>query len=413
MILPEQWPTYYSRANGATVWDLNERPYLDFYLMGVGANTLGYACPDIDRKVVECIKKGSMCTLNSYEEVMLAKKLLDLHDWADMARFGKTGGDACAMAVRIARAYSKKDLVLICGYHGCQDWYLAANLAGADELSAVHLSGLNPIGIPRGLAGTVRAFHYNKLQEFDALCSEYGDSIGAVIMEPIRDGEPEAGFLESVREWTEKHDVPLIFDEISLGFRICPGGSHLVLGVNPDMAVFGKAMSNGYPISAVIGRGDIMSYAQETFLSSTFWTERIGFTAANAVCDIYMGRPIVQELDEVGRRVRDIWTRAAENAELGISIAGLNPICHFKIISDNDHERAWMTYFTQTMLEKGFLAAGAFYASTAHDTNGQIDKYESACNEAFIDIARNMARGVSPKQLLKGPVAHQKFERLT
>ena len=260
MWLPEKWPSYYKRAKGCEIWDLDGNHYYDMSIMGVGSNVLGYAYEAVDRAAREAIDSGSMCTLNAPEEVFLAEQLLDLHKWADMVRYAKAGGEAMAVAARIARACTNKDIVLVCGYHGWHDWYLAANLEVGDPLADVHLKGLEPKGVPKGLAGTNLIFHYNNLKEFLDLVEKNRGRIAAVIMEPIRNDYPEDNFLEEIRIITKREQIVLIFDEITAGFRLCAGGSHLKLGVNPDIAVFAKAMSNGYPIAAIIGRRERVGY---------------------------------------------------------------------------------------------------------------------------------------------------------
>ena len=287
MWLPDLWPSYYSKAKGCEVWDLDNNHYYDMSIMGVGANVLGYAHDDVDSEAIKAIKNGGMCTLNAPEEVELAELLLELHPWAGMVRYTKAGGEAMALATRIARAYAKKDIVLVCGYHGWHDWYLAANLVKGDPLADVHLKGLMPTGVPSGLAGSNLIFHYNNIDEFFSLISKNKGKIAAVIMEPIRNDYPENNFLEKIRDITKKEKIVLIFDEITAGFRLCPGGSHLSLGVEPDIAVFAKAMTNGYPLSAVIGMAEIMQSAQETFISSTFWTERIALAATIKAINFY------------------------------------------------------------------------------------------------------------------------------
>lgn len=229
MFLPDQWPAYYSRAKGCEVWDLDGNHYYDMSLMGVGANVLGYAYEPVDDAARHAIASGGMCTLNAPEEVELAELLLELHPWADMVRYAKAGGESMSVAVRIARAFTQKDIVLVCGYHGWHDWYLAANLVKGDPLAGVHLKGLEPAGVPKELAGSNLIFHYNRLDEFRKLMKENRGQIAAVIMEPIRNDYPQGKFLTEIRNMTANEGIPLIFDEISSGFRMCCGGSHLVL----------------------------------------------------------------------------------------------------------------------------------------------------------------------------------------
>ena len=203
-----------------------------------------------------------------------------------------------ALAARIARAYTQKEILLFCGYHGWHDWYLSANLSNKNALNDQHIAGLEPLGVPSGLAGTNLPFHYNQIEEFQALMKKHQGKIAAVIMEPIRNDYPADGFLEIIREATRAEGIVLVFDEITAGFRLCAGGSHKVLGVEPDLAVFAKGMTNGYPLSAVVGRREIMEAAQGTFISSTFYTERIAFAATRKNIELYQKYRVWEKQDE-------------------------------------------------------------------------------------------------------------------
>ena len=409
MWLPEQWPSYYSRAKGCEVWDLDGNHYYDMSIMGVGANVLGYAFDEVDQAAKKAIDRGSMCTLNAPEEVELAEALLDLHPWADMVRYAKAGGEAMAMAARIARAYTGKDIVLVCGYHGWHDWYLSANLTKGDPLADVHLKGLAPAGVPKGLAGTNLIFHYNQEEEFEALVKENRGKIAAVIMEPIRNDYPNPGYLEKIREITEAEGIVLIFDEITAGFRLCPGGSHLKLGVNPDIAVFAKAMTNGYPVSAIVGKRDVMEAAQETFISSTFWTERIALASALESIRCYQKYKVDEVQSRVGGRVKEGWLRAAERQGIKIHVSGILPLIHFEFLYENP--LIYKTFFTQQMLKKGYLAATGLYVSLAH-TESIIEEYLAACENVFEEIGKICLEGKEIMEYLDGPVCHAGFERL-
>lgn len=409
MWLPEVWPSYYSRAKGCEVWDMDGNHYYDLSIMGVGANVLGYAYDDVDNAARRAIDAGGMCTLNAPEEVELAERLLGLHKWADMVRYAKTGGEAMAIAVRIARAYTRKDIVLVCGYHGWHDWYLAANLEKGDPLAEVHLKGLEPAGVPRGLAGTNRIFHYNNLQEFISLVEDNRGDIAAVVMEPIRNSFPEDDFLAEIRKITKREGIVLVFDEITAGFRLCPGGSHLKLGVEPDMAVFAKAMSNGYPVSAVIGIRDVMEAAQDTFISSTFWTERIALAAAAAAMDCYEEHQVHGHQERVGKRIQQKWKEISEETHVRIRIHGIYPLSHFEFCQED--RLAYKTFFTQEMLKKGFLAGTGIYVSLAH-TDEILDKYFKSCKEVFHKIGKLEEEAGNIRQFLEGPVCHDGFERL-
>ena len=409
LYLPDYWPAYCSRAKGVEVWDLDDRRYIDMCYMGIGSCILGYADPDVDAAVEAAVKAGSMSTLNCPEEVELAEFLLELHPWADMVRYARGGGEAMSMAVRIARAGTGKDRIAFCGYHGWHDWYLAANLGENDSLDGHLIPGLEPRGVPRSLRDTAIPFRYNKIEELKAILSRYKGEIGAIAMEPVRNCEPEPGFLEEVREIATENDIILIFDEVSSGWRLTTGGAHLHYNVSPDIAVFSKAMSNGYPMAAVIGTGAIMQAAQSSFISSTYWTERIGPVAALATIKKHQRCDVAGYLNEIGRRIQETWETEARRCGLKISISGIPPLGHFTFEYKNGE--AMRTLFTQEMLKKGFLATNAFYASYAHQDR-HIESYSRALNEVFALIA-GLEKQKKVEKLLEGEVAQSGFHRLT
>ena len=406
MFLPTGWPSYFSRAAGCTVWDLDDNPYTDTGLMGIGTNVLGYGDPVVDEAVALTITRGVMSTLNCPEEVLLAERLVALHPWADMARFARSGGEACAIAVRIARAASGRSGVAICGYHGWSDWYLAANLAEDDALDGHLLPGLEPKGVPRHLTGSVRPFVYNDLESLERVLSA-GD-VGVVFMEVTRTSGPDPGFLEGVRRLATEHAAVLVFDECTSGFRRTLGGIHLDHGVDPDMAVFGKALGNGYAITAVIGRGEVMDIAQETFISSTFWTERIGPTAALAVLDRMAETDACARIDEIGRRTMATWERLGAEAGLAVTTSGLPALATFAV--GGFDPTLVRTFVTRSMLEHGHLSGTALYASIAHDDD-VLDRYAEALVLVFHDLATCASDRELAARLPDGP-AQAGFRRL-
>lgn len=409
MFLPDQWPSYYSRARGVDVWDLDGNKYIDMGYNGIGACILGAADPDVDEAVKKAIESGSMSTLNAPEEVELAELLCSLHPWADMVRYARTGGEAMAMAVRIARANTRRERVAFCGYHGWHDWYLSANLADDSALDGHLLPGLEPVGVPRGLLGTALPFRYNHNEELQAIVSKYRNELAAIVMEPIRDHEPKPGFLEEVRGIATEVKAILIFDEITAGFRLKTGGAHLLYGVEPDIAVFAKAISNGYPMAAIVGRAEVMQSAQDTFISSTYWTDRIGPVAAIATISKHERCNVFKHLIRVGTLVQRGWRNAAEKAGLGIEIEGIAPLSHFSFVAE--HKKEADTLFTKLMLEKGFLASPAFYATFAHQDE-HIENYLEAVCDVFRIIAEASEKN-SLAEKIKGPIAHSGFRRLT
>jgi glutamate-1-semialdehyde 2,1-aminomutase len=402
------WPGYYEKAKGSEVWDLDGNRFVDMSIGGIGANVLGYADPDVNAAVKRAIEDGSSCSLNCPEEVELADLLCKIHPWAEKVRFARSGGESMAMAVRIARAYAKKDKIAFCGYHGWHDWYLAANLATESALNEHLLPGLNPAGVPKVLAGTVLPFSYNNLEELKIIARSYGREIGAIVMEPIRSNDPNSGFLEGVREIANQIKAVLVIDEISAGFRLTDGGAHLVLNLEPDIAVFSKAMGNGFPIGAVIGKSDVMEAAQETFISSTMFTERIGPTAALATIKKFSESNVSAHLMRMGKRVQAGWGELAKRHGIEILIGGIAPLAHFALL----HEKAMTmkALFIKLMLQKGFLASNLFYAMYTHQDQ-HVESYLEAADETFLTIADSLKDGSLEKRL-NGPASTVGFKRL-
>jgi glutamate-1-semialdehyde aminotransferase len=408
MFLPDKWPAYYSRCKGIHVWGLDGVKYSDFTISGVGACTLGYGDADVDSAVRKAIERGNMCTLNAPEEVELAELLCEIHPWADMVRYCRTGGEAMAAAVRIARAYSRRELVLFCGYHGWSDWYLSANLAERSSLDGQLLPGLEPLGVPRGLAGTAIPFKYNDLDGFKSLIERFGKRVAAVIMEPVRSSWPKAGFLEGIRSITRRSGIPLVFDEVTSGLRMNTGGIHLRLGIDPDIAVFAKALGNGYPVAAIIGRRKQMSSAQGTFISSTYWTDRIGPAAALATLKKHKRCRVGSHLMRIGSMVQRGWRELCGRYGLDVAISGIPPLSHWEISSPDN--RIIHTAITAEMLKKGFLTSRSFYSTYAHSA-ADVRRYLDALDETMKTISRDI-KNFGSRKLYNGPIAHTGFKRL-
>ena len=403
------WPAYYQRARGAQVWDIDGNEYVDMSIGGIGANVLGYADPDVDAAVLAAIKDGSSSSLNCPEELELADLLCELHPWADMVRYTRSGGEAMAVAVRIARACTGRDQVAVCGYHGWHDWYLAANLGTKDALGEHLLPGLESTGVPRALAGTVHAFRYNNLGEIKAIFANHGHELAAVVLEPVRNLNPEAGFIEAVRSLTDKQGAVMIMDEISAGFRYNTGGAHMVLHQpRPDIAVFSKALGNGYPIAAIIGRREVMEAAQKTFISSTNWTERVGPAAALATIRKHREKEVHKHLIAIGEYVWQGWKESAKRHSLRLDVGGMIQMGHFSI--DCEDFLAAKAYFVQLMLERGFLASNLFYAMYAHSFE-QARAYLRAVDESFGLMAEALENGDLPNRLVGLP-SSEGFKRL-
>jgi len=404
--LPDQWPAYFSKTQGCRVWDLDGREYIDMSMMGIGTNSLGYSHPEVDQAVHQTVSAGNMSTLNCPEEVFLSERLVELHPWAEMVRLARSGGEANAIAIRIARAAAGKEKVAFCGYHGWHDWYLAANLSNGQNLAGHLLPGLEPNGVPQELLGSVLPFGYNRFSELEELVRNH--PIGVIKMEVRRNVEPEPGFLEKVRQLATDKGLVLIFDECTSGFRQSFGGLHKFYGVEPDMATFGKTLGNGYAITAVIGTRAVMEAAQTTFISSTFWTERIGPTAALKTLEVMERIRSWDLITEIGRDIGERWRDLAARHDLDIQISGLPSMIAFSF--PVPEMLKYKTLITQEMLKKGFLAGTAVYVCTEH-TPPVIDEYFSALDSVFA-LIRECESGRSVDSLLEGPVCHSGFGRL-
>ena len=404
--LPEHWPAYFSKAHGCTVWDLDDNALTDMSIMGIGTNSLGYGHPEVDAAVAQTVRDGNMSTLNCPEEVYLAERLVAMHPWAEMARFARTGGEANAIAIRIARAATGKSKVAICGYHGWHDWYLAANLGTENTLAGHLLPGLEPNGVPENLRGSVLTFNYNRIDELEALIST--NELGAIMMEVSRNFGPEDDFLQKVRDLATKHGIVLMFDECTSGFRQTFGGLHKMYGVEPDMAMFGKALGNGYAITAVLGKRSVMEAAQNTFISSTFWTERIGPTAALATLDVMEQTKSWEIITKMGVYITEQWQSIAKSTGIAIKTSGLPALTSFSV--DSKFALEYKTLITQEMLKKSYLASTSVYVATVH-TKEIVDRFFTELEPVFA-LIKECEDGRDVSALLDGPTCSSGFKRL-
>lgn len=403
------WPGYFSRAKGVEVWDLDGNRYVDMSIGGIGANVLGYADPDVDAAVIEAIRCGVSSSLNCPEEIELADLLCELHPWAEMVRYTRSGGEAMAVAIRIARAHTGRVKLAFCGYHGWHDWYLAANVGTENALGTHLLPGLEPLGVPAGLAGTALPFRYGNLDDLKSIVGANRGELAAIVMEPIRNERPGDEFLQGVRQLAEEAGAVLVVDEISAGLRMNSGGAHLWLNLQPDIAVFSKALGNGYPIGAIIGKGGIMQAAQRSFISSTCWTERTGPAAALATLRKHRDLQAGKQLAAVGDRMQAGWRTLLAKHRLPGHVRGIPPLSHFAF--DHPLAQSLKALFVQLMLERGFLASNSFYAMYAHQFE-HVDAYLDAADKAFAEIAVALERGEVEKRL-EGKPSSVGFKRLT
>lgn len=406
-LLPENWPAYYSKSKGCRVWDLDGKEYIDCSMMGIGTNVLGYACEAVDEAVMKVVRDGNLTTLNCPEEVYLAEKLLEMNPWAGGVRYTRGGGEANAMCVRIARAFTGKDKVAICGYHGWHDWYVSVNLADDSALDGHLLPGIPTGGVPKGLRGTSIPFHYNNIAELEEIVAKNPD-LAAVKMEVCRNFGPEDNFLQKVRDLCTKSGIVLIFDECTSGFRETFGGLYKKYGVNPDMTIYSKTMANGYALSAVVGRKDIMEAAQGSWISSTFWTERIGPTAALAALAEMERTKSWEKITAIGLDNKKRWQALADKYGLKINQWGIPALAGYTF--DSPNALAYKTYITQEMLKQGYLAGNSLYPCLAH-TPEILDDYFEKLDKIFADI-RDFEDGRDVMKALDGPVCQSGFKRL-
>ena len=406
-LLPDQWPTYFSKAKGIKIWDLNKTVYKDFSSMGVGTSILGYANKEIDDYVVNSIKKGNMSSLNCPQEVELAEKLIKLNPWAQKVRFTRSGGEANACAVRLGRAYTGKSKILFCGYHGWHDWYLSTNIKSKKNLDKHLIGGLNISGVPKELINTSIPFNYNDIDQFKKIINQNKD-IGIVKMEVVRDHPPKKGFLESIRNITKKKNIVLIFDECTSGFRETNSGIYKKYNVVPDMCIFGKALGNGYAINAIVGKEKIMNSINNTFISSTFWTEKIGSVAAIKTLEIMNKEKPWKKITKTGLYVKSKWKKLFEKYDFKYEITGFSAIPKFNFLNKNNLK--YRTFITQEFLKKKILGTNTIYLSIKHDKT-QLEEYFYYLDKILEKLKIAEDKGAID-QSLETRVISQSFQRL-
>ena len=331
--LPSKWPAYFKKAKDVNVWDLNGKKYLDMFC-AVGTSVLGYSNNNINKSVSNILKKGNLTSLNCPEEVFLAKEIIKHHPWASMAKFTRGGGEANAVAIRIARANTKKKNVAFCGYHGWHDWYLSANINSKKNLDEHLMSGLNYDGVPENLKDTSFPFPYNNLDYLLKLIKK--KNIGIIKMEVMRNIKPKNHYLKEIRKICNKEKIILIFDECTSGYRENMGGIHLKYNISPDIALFGKALGSGFAINAIIGKKKIMQKAENTFISSTFWGERIGYTAALSSIKEFKRLKVFKKVESNGSMIKKVWSELSKKYNLNIKVMGSNAIPLFQF--SNNHQ---------------------------------------------------------------------------
>ncbi len=404
--LKNGWPSYYKKTKDIHLWDLNGKKYMDFYF-GVGQSTLGYNNSKIDNAVRKCIDAGNMSTLSCPEELNLAEKMLEMNQWAQMVRFARTGGEANSIAIRIARAKSKKDQVAICGYHGWHDWYLSANLKNKKNLNNHLMKGLDAKGVPKVLEKTVKTFEYNNIDSFYNTVKK--NDIGVVKMEVMRNVMPKNYFLNEISEICKKRKIILIFDECTTGFRETFGGLYKKFDVIPDIVVYGKALGNGYAITSIVGKGSVMKEANNTFISSTFWTERIGYVAALKTLDEMKKIQSWKILTNNGKKIKKLWKDLSKKNNLKTIILGLDALPSINF--DTKDNLKYKSFITQEMLKHQILASNVVFTSILH--NGvNFDRYKKKLKEVFNKIGQFEKKDASVNKFLKGNICRSGFGRM-
>jgi glutamate-1-semialdehyde aminotransferase len=391
-------PAYAARAQGARFWDVDGHEYID-WVSGIGAIILGYCDPTVDDAVRSQLALGTMYSVNHELEVELAEELARTIPCAEMSRYAKCGGEACAMAVRIARGATGRDKVLFCGYHGWHDWYLAANLDADASLNSHLFPGIEPTGVPRALAGTSLPFPYGDIAALGNLLDDHKGEIAAVIMEPLRSELPPPGYLEGVRALCDERGVVLIFDEVTCGFRLRIGGVQELVGVTPDLAVFAKSISNGFPMAAVVGRRDVMEPSARMFISSTYWSDTLGLRAALTTIRELRRRNVPEQLDRLGGQIKSRLNGVAEEAGAPIACGGLNvhPGLRFGV-EDPALAAMLTTLYIQEMAKRGCHGYASFYLNAAQGPR-ELDQTEQAAREVFALIRDGLDRGDVERRL--------------
>ncbi len=373
-------PLFLSHGQGGRVWDVDGNEYVDL-VCGLLAVGLGYCDADVDAAIRAQMSRGISFSLPTRLEAELAERLIDLVPCAEAARFGKNGTDATSAAVRVARSYTARDRVVVCGYHGWQDWYIGA--------TSRHF------GVPEGTRSLTLSIPFDDLAAMIATFAEHGSDIAAVILEPMTFSEPSAGYLEGVQALCRQHGTVLVFDEMVTGFRFAAGGAQTLLGVTPDLACFGKAMGNGMPISALVGKTELMAELERVFYSGTFGGEALSLAAAIAVIDKMAREPVLETIHAQGQKLAAAAAEAVERHGLGdvITIKG-GPAWTQCAIADHASARkeAIRTLYMREMIAAGVLTQGTHNICYAHSDN-DIALAARAYDRAMATIAEALAAG--------------------
>ena len=369
-------PSFIERGEGCYLYDVDGNKFIDF-VCALGPITIGYNIKEVNDAVINQLNNGISFSLQGEVEVILAERLREIVPCAEMVRFVKNGSDATTAAIRLSRAYTGRDLVALCGYHGMHDWSI-----GATE---------NNRGIPEDVSKLTKKFEYNDIDSIKRLFDEYPNQIAAIILEPIQANGPKEGFLEELRKLTEDNGTILIFDEVVSGFRYALGGASELYGVTPDLAAFGKGMGNGLPISAVAGKKEIMQLIEEgIFVSTTFGGETLSMAGSIAALDILSQDGAYEKIWDLGTKMKNGLQDLVEKYQLQdvIIVSGLPPHCgvEFEGIKSLDYLDI-ASVFYQTMVDNGILTVGINCLNLSH-TEKEINKYLEVSEKAMVEIKK-------------------------
>lgn len=384
-------PYFITKGQGSHVWDVDGNEYIDF-INSLAAITLGYNDPDVTAAVQAQLKDGVIFSLPHPIEIQVAEKIVEMVPCAEMVRFGKNGSDATSGAIRVARAYTGRDRVAVCGYHGWQDWYIGATTRNK--------------GVPKATRDLTHIFIYNDIQSLDTIFRQWPGQVACVIMEPMNVTEPEPGFLESVIDLTHQHGAIFVFDETVTGFRYAKGGAQEYFNVVPDIATFGKGLANGYAVSAIAGRAEIMRQMEEVFFSFTFGGETLSLTAALATLKKLESEPVIETLWKQGRKIKDGVIKLIEQYRLKdvLSISGKD-CWSFLLFRDSAPYSQWemKTLFLQEIFAQGILAIGSHNMNYAH-SDGDIARLLTVYDEVFAILNEVMEKKNMGERLKTDPL---------
>jgi len=391
-------PEFLDRGLGGHVWDIKGKEYIDF-VCGLGAITLGYNNPEIDNEIISQLKKGISFSLPTILEVKLAEKIIKILPCAEMVKFVKNGSDATTAAIRLARAYTGKDIVACCGYHGYHDWFIGTTK--------------NNLGVPLQIRELTKSFEYNNIESLKRIFDKHKGKIAAVIIEPCQDNGPKDNFLEKIRELCKDNNTLLIFDEVVSGFRMRLGGAQEYYNIIPDLGCFGKGMGNGMPISLIAGKKEIMKLIEDrAFISTTFGGETLSIVAALKTIEILERKKSFEHIWRLGNKWKEKTDRLIKEHGLGnvVRVNGLAPHCGviFKGLG-NLSNLDLLSIYQQKLLEKGILSVGINNFCLAH-TEEDVDKFTKAVDEALYDVKTAIQKN-SLYGLLKGGKIRPIFER--